>query len=289
VTADRHRALCILSRVSVDHYENFPVASWLVPARLRGAVVAIYRFARAADDIADEGDAPREARRAALRHFAAQLDAIGRGQTPAEQPFPALAEAIRRHDLPLQPFHDLLDAFTQDLDVARYPTYEQLLDYCRRSANPVGRLVLALYGADTPGNVTRSDAVCTALQLTNFWQDVAVDWRKGRMYLPQEDLARFGVDEASIGAGRTDAAWRALLAFECARTRALLMQGQPLAGALPWRLALELSAVIAGGERVLDRIDRVHGDVFRRRPALRAPDWALIAVHALRRFRMQGT
>jgi phytoene synthase len=200
--------------VSVDHYENFPVASWLVPAELRGAVVAIYRFARAADDIADEGDAPLEQRRAALHRFAGHLDAIARGATPAEGPFPALAEAIRRHELPLPPFHELLDAFEQDLDVTRYATYADLLDYCRRSANPVGRLVLALYRADTPRNLARSDAVCTGLQLTNFWQDVAVDWRKGRVYLPQEDLARFGVGEASIAAGRTDAAWRALLAFE---------------------------------------------------------------------------
>jgi len=130
--------------------------------------------------------------------------------------------------------------------------------------------------------------VCTGLQLTNFWQDIAVDWRKGRLYLPQEDLARFGVDEASIGAGRIDAPWRALLAFECARTRALLAQGYALARALPWRLRLELCAVIAGGERVLDRIDRVEGDVFRRRPALRAPDWALIAVHVLRRSMQQA-
>jgi squalene synthase HpnC len=278
----------ILSPVSVDHYENFPVASWLVPAPLRGAVVAIYRFARAADDIADEGDAPLEQRRAALRRFAGHLDAIARGATPAEGPFPALAEAIRRHELPLPPFHDLLDAFEQDLDVTRYATYADLLDYCRRSANPVGRLVLALYRADTPANLARSDAVCTGLQLTNFWQDVAVDWHKGRVYLPQEDLARFGVGEAWIGAGRTDAAWCALLAFECARARALLAQGHALARALPWRLGLELSAVLAGGERVLHRIDSVGGDVFRRRPALRWGDWALIAVQALRRFRMAG-
>ena len=274
--------------MSVDHYENFPVASWLVPKRLRGAVVAIYRFARAADDLADEGDAPREVRRAALRRYDAHLDAIARGETPSEPPFPVLAAAIRGHGLPLQPFHDLLDAFIQDLDVVSYATYADVLDYCRRSANPVGRLVLALYRADTPANVACSDAVCTGLQLTNFWQDIAVDWRKGRMYLPQEDLARFGVDEASIGAGRIDAPWRALLAFECARTRALLAQGYALARALPWRLRLELCAVIAGGERVLDRIDRVEGDVFRRRPALRAPDWALIAVHVLRRSMQQA-
>jgi squalene synthase HpnC len=284
----RERRCVILCGVSVGHYENFPVASWLVPARLRGAVVAIYRFARAADDLADEGDASPAERRAALHGFARQLDAIECGETPLQTPFPALAHAIREHDLPLAPFHDLLDAFLQDVDVTRYATYADVLDYCRRSANPVGRLVLALYRADTPANVARADAVCTGLQLTNFWQDIAVDWRKDRVYLPQEDLARFGIDEAAIAAGRTGREWQALLAFECARTRALLEQGHALARALPWRLGLELSAVIAGGLRVLQRIDRVDGDVFRRRPALRAGDWALIGLQALRHFRLQA-
>jgi squalene synthase HpnC len=272
--------------VSVDHYENFPVASWLVPARLRGAVVAIYRFARAADDIADEGDATPAQRRAGLRAFAASLDAIARGETPAEAPFPALAHAIRAHDLPMPPFHDLLDAFLQDVDVARYARYADVQDYCRRSANPVGRLVLGLYRADTPDNLARSDAICTGLQLTNFWQDVAIDWRKGRVYLPQEDLARFRLVDDDIAAGRADGRWRDLLAFECARTRALLRHGRPLARALPWRLGLELAAVIAGGERVLDRIDAVGGDVFRRRPELGARDWMLVGARALQRFRV---
>ena len=269
--------------MAIDHYENFPVASRLVPARLRGAVAAIYRFARAADDIADEGDAPAAERRAALRRFAAQLDAIERGETPQAPPFPALADAIRRHRLPLRPFHDLLDAFLQDVDTARYPTYTALLDYCRRSANPVGRLVLALYGADTPRNLAASDAICTALQLVNFWQDVAVDWRKGRVYLPLEDLARFGVEESAIAAARTDERWRALIAFQCARTQALFDAGRPLVRALPLRLSLELAAVIAGGERILERIEAAGGDVFRSRPVLHAQDWMLVGWRALRR------
>lgn len=271
--------------MAVDHYENFPVASVLVPARLRGAVVAIYRFARAADDLADEGADTPARRRVALQRFDAQLRAIGRGETPSEAPFPALAAAIRRHGLPLQPFHDLVAAFTQDLRTTRYPTYGTLLDYCARSANPVGRLVLALYRADSSANVALSDAVCTALQQVNFWQDVAIDWRKGRVYLPQEDLARFGVPESSIAAGLVDARWRALLAFECERTRALLRSGRPLARALPWRAGLELAAVIAGGERVLERIDAVGGDVFRRRPVLGGADWALVGLRALQRLR----
>lgn len=265
----------------VGHYENFPVASRLVPARLRPAVVAIYRFARAADDLADEGDAPPEVRLAALAAFDRALTAIGNGETPGTPPFPALAAAIRDHGLPMAPLHDLVSAFTQDVTVLRYESYADVLDYCRRSANPVGRLVLALYGADTPANLRASDAICTGLQLTNFWQDIALDWRKGRVYLPREDLDRFGVPTAQIAEQRVDDRWRALVAFEVARTRALLHSGRPLVRTLPWRLGLELSAVIAGGTRILDRIAAVRGDVFAHRPVLRTWDWCTVAYHAL--------
>lgn len=265
----------------VGHYENFPVASRLVPARLRPAVVAIYRFARAADDLADEGDAPPEMRLAALAAFDRALTAIGNGETPGTPPFPALAVAIRDHGLPMAPLHDLVSAFTQDVTVERYETYADVLDYCRRSANPVGRLVLALYGAHTPANLRASDAICTGLQLTNFWQDIAIDWRKGRIYLPREDLDRFGVTTAQIAEQRADDRWRALIAFEVARTRALLQSGRPLVRALPWRPGLELSAVIAGGTRILDRIAAVGGDVFAHRPVLRTWDWCTVAYHAL--------
>ena len=267
--------------MSIGHYENFPVASRLVPARLRPAVVAIYRFARAADDIADEGDTAPAERLAALAAYDDALAAIAAGRTPETPPFPALAAAIRRHALPLPPFHDLVSAFRQDVTVGRYATYDDLADYCRRSANPVGRILLALYGADSQANVRASDAVCTGLQLTNFWQDVAFDWRKDRVYVPAEDLARFGVTEAQIAAQRADDRWRALAAFETARARALLGAGRPLARALPWRLGLELSAVIEGGLRILARIDAVGGDVFTRRPVLRTRDWCAVAYHAL--------
>ena len=267
--------------MSVGHYENFPVASRLVPARLRPAVVAIYRFARAADDLADEGDAPPETRLAALAAFDRALTAIGNGETPAAPPFPALAAAIRDHRLPMAPLHDLVSAFTQDVSVVRYESYADVLDYCRRSANPVGRLMLALYGADTLANLRASDAICTGLQLTNFWQDIALDWRRGRVYLPREDLDRFGVATGQIAEQRADDRWRALMAFEVARTRALLQSGRPLVRALPWRLGLELSAVIAGGTRILDRIAAVDGDVFAHRPVLRTWDWCTVAYHAL--------
>jgi squalene synthase HpnC len=267
--------------VSVGHYENFPVASRLVPARLRPAVVAIYRFARAADDLADEGDIPAATRLAALDAFDRQLDRIERGEATTDAPFPALAIAIREHGLPLAPFHDLISAFRQDVTVTRYPDFDGVLDYCRRSANPVGRLLLALYGAQTPGNLAAADAVCTGLQLTNFWQDIAIDWQKDRVYLPQDDLLRFGVRETHIAEARVDAAWRALLAFEVARARGLLQAGRPLVRALPWRLGLELSAVISGGLRILDRIDAVGGDVFARRPVLATRDWLVVAWRAV--------
>jgi len=267
--------------VSVGHYENFPVASRLVPARLRPAVVAIYRFARAADDLADEGDMPAASRVAALDAFDRQLDRIERGEATTDAPFPALAVAIREHGLPLAPFHDLISAFRQDVTVTRYPDFDGVLDYCRRSANPVGRLLLALYGAQTPANLAAADAVCTGLQLTNFWQDIAIDWQKDRVYLPQDDLLRFGVREAQIAEARVDAAWRALLAFEVARARGLLEAGRPLVRALPWRLGLELSAVISGGLRILDRIDAVGGDVFARRPVLATRDWLVVAWRAV--------
>ena len=267
--------------MSVGHYENFPVASALLPARYRRAVVAIYRFARAADDLADEGDAPPAARHAALAAFSRALDAIERGEVPRDAPFTDLARAVREHDLPLAPFRDLLSAFGQDVDVTRYPTFAALLDYCRRSANPVGRLLLALYRVDDPRGAEESDAICTALQLANFWQDVAIDWRKGRLYLPLEDLERFDVPLAHVADAVGDDRWTRLMAFETQRTRALFRAGRPLPGRLPWHASLELRAVIAGGTHILGRIDAVRGDVFNHRPVLRTRDWALLACRML--------
>ena len=243
--------------------------------------MALYRFARSADDLADEGDATPAQRLHALAAYDAALDEIGRGGRPATPPFPALADAVRAHALPLAPMHDLVSAFRQDVTVARYATFDDLRDYCRRSADPVGRLVLALYRADAPGNLAWSDAICTGLQLVNFWQDVAIDWRKDRVYVPLEDLARFGVPLATIAAGRADDAWRALMAFEVGRARSLLEAGRPLVAALPRRLGLELAAVIAGGLRICARIDAVGGDVFAHRPTLGARDWCVVAYHAL--------
>jgi len=265
----------------VDHYENFPVASFLVPRRLRRPIEAIYRFARNADDIADEGDASAEERLAGLAAYQAELDRIAAGAAPQTPLFAELAGEIHRHALPLQLFRDLLDAFAQDVVKKRYADFPELLDYCRRSANPVGRLVLHLFGRSEPEHLAQSDCICSALQLVNFWQDVAVDWQKQRIYLPQADLPRFRVSDADIAAGRWSANWAALMDFQIDRTRELMLRGAPLVHALPGRLGWEIRLTIQGGLRILELLHRVRGDVFERRPTLRKRDWLVVAGRSL--------
>lgn len=267
--------------MSVGHYENFPVASILLPRRLRQPVAAIYAFARSADDIADEGDASSTVRLGQLGRYRAELEAVAAHRNSDSAVFDRLARAIRDHELPIQPFRDLLDAFSQDVVKRRYADFDELFDYCRRSANPIGRLMLHLYQAVTENNLRRSDCVCSSLQLINFWQDVAVDWQKSRLYLPQQDLARFGVSETQIAAGRIDDKWRALMRFQVHRARDMMLRGASLGGALPGRIGLELRTVVAGGLRILDKIEAVDFDVFSRRPRLRAYDWPLLSCRAL--------
>jgi phytoene synthase len=266
----------------VEHYENFPVASRLLPARLRRPIEAIYAFARAADDIADEGDLPSAERLGQLAELRAELDRIATGGAVRAARLAPVAAAIREHALPIQPFRDLLDAFAQDVVKTRYRDWPELADYCRRSANPIGLLLLHLVRAASAENVVRSDAVCTALQLINFWQDVAIDWDKGRVYLPAEDMVRFGVAEAQIAQGRCDEPFRALMRHEIDRARELMRAGAPLGRALPGRMGLELRMIVAGGLRVLEKIERAGCDVFRRRPRLRAFDWPLLLWRAAR-------
>jgi phytoene synthase len=270
----------------VDHYENFPVASLLLPARLREPVEAIYAFARSADDIADEGDAAPAERLARLDAYRGELDAIARGEPPRDAAlaplFARLARAVRQHGLPLEPLYDLIDAFAQDVVRTRYGDFAELGDYCRRSANPVGRLLLHLYAAATPDNLRRSDDICTSLQLINFWQDVAIDWDKQRVYLPLDELARFGVAEAHIAEARCDDAWRALMAFQVGRARDMMLRGAPLARCLPGRIGWELRLVVLGGLRILERIEHAGYDVFRHRPRLCRRDWMRLAWRALR-------
>jgi len=271
--------------MSIDHYENFPVASVLLPAQLRHPVSVIYGFARTADDIADEGDLPAEARIEALRRYSEQLDRIGAGELPAAQPvgelFANLAQVIAHYRLDLGLLHDLLSAFSQDATTRRYSNFEGVLDYCRRSANPVGRLMLALYRHDTPQYRTLSDDICTALQLVNFWQDVAIDRAKDRLYLPLDDLARFGIDVESLNQDPSHTAWRSLMQFEVDRTRTMMLNGAPLARLLPGRIGLELRLVVQGGLRILEKIEQVQFDVFQRRPVLTWQDWPILIWRAL--------
>jgi phytoene synthase len=260
----------------VGHYENFPVASLLLPAALRAPVEVIYRFARTADDFADEGNDLPEIRLQKLQRYREQLDA------PAEPLFHEIRKIVREHGLPLELFRDLLDAFAQDVTKKRYANYPELLDYCRRSANPVGRLLLHLFKRTTESNLRQSDAICSALQLVNFWQDVDVDLTKdNRVYLPQSEMARFGVSERHLQQKTADEPWRALMAFQVERTRQLMLEGAPLGRALPGRIGLEIRATVQGGLRILDKIQAAGYDVFRRRPVLRAFDWPLLLLRAV--------
>ena len=268
--------------MSVDHYENFPVASVLLPRRLVPAVEAIYAFARSADDLADEGDATPEQRLAALAAYEQALDRIGAGEQGLDPMFARLAGVIAQYDLPLQPFRDLLSAFKQDVSVTRYASYEALLDYCARSANPVGLLMLSLYGQADEDNVRDSNAICSALQIINFLQDVAIDLHKERIYLPMEDLARFAVSPAALDHPGGTAKWRNLMRFEVARARALMLSGAPLAVRLRGRIGLELRMVVQGGLRILESIEEVDYDVFRRRPKLTRKDWMKVIWRGLR-------
>ena len=262
--------------MSVDHYENFPVASVLLPRELRQPVELIYRFARTADDFADEGERADNERLALLAGYSQELNRIERSEEPRTELFRELAPMIAQRRLPVSLFHDLLSAFSQDVTTKRYATLDEVLDYCRRSANPVGRLLLVLYGAATPQNNAWSDNICSALQIINFLQDIEIDYANGRVYMPQDELARFGVSEAQIAAGQVDDAWRRFMAFEVGRTRAMLLAGAPLGRALRGRIGLELRMIVAGGERILRKIETAGYDVFRRRPVLRSHDWALM-------------
>jgi len=261
---------------SIDHYENFPVASILLPRRLRKPVAAIYHFARAADDIADEGEMSNEERLLKLDEFRTELSRIASNETPNTLLFQNLATEILLHTLPMQPFYDLLDAFSQDVIKNRYANFEEVLDYCRRSANPVGNLLLHLYDEATPVNLTYSDAICTSLQIINFWQDIARDYSIGRIYLPLDEIEQYGVNEKQIAQGLTNDAWKALMKFQVDRARSMMIYGKPLGSILTGRIGLEMRMIIAGGLRILSKLESAQYDMFRHRPVLKPYDWAIM-------------
>ncbi|MBL8512019.1 MAG: squalene synthase HpnC [Betaproteobacteria bacterium] len=268
----------------VDHYENFPVASFLLPSHLRRPIEVIYAFARSADDIADEGNLSAAQRLSQLEAYSQQLQSLEAGHETTSPLFQNLAQVIHQYKLPISLFHDLLDAFKQDVSKTRYLNFQELMDYCRRSANPIGRLLLHLYQKAEPQNLQWSDSICSALQLINHWQDVAIDWEKndnGRVYLPQDELAQYNLSDKDIAAATQNADWIALMQFQCARAREMLLSGAPLVHQLPGRLGWELRFIVAGGACILNKIDAVKGDIFRHRPTVTPWNWATIGLSAL--------
>jgi hydroxysqualene synthase len=270
--------------VSVEHYENFPVASLLCPPALRPAIVAIYGFARTADDIADEGDAPPAQRLADLAAYRADLAAVARGDTPSTRwapVFERLRVAITTFKLPIVLLADLLSAFEQDVVKSRYADRADLLDYCRRSANPVGRLLLHLYGVNDAASLRQSDAICTALQLANFWQDLGVDVARGRLYAPEADCAAHALPMPQLMRGEDSPAVRALVADLAAWARALMLEGAPLVHSIAGRGGWELRLVVQGGLRILDKIEALGFATLKTRPTVGAADAPLMLWRAL--------
>ena len=270
-----------------SHYENFPVASVLCPAHLRPPIAAIYAFARTADDIADEGDAPAQVRLNDLAALRADLMAASHGQAGSgrwPEVFEPLAAMIQKFDLPIGLLSDLLDAFGQDVvktrDGAVYATRDELLDYCRRSANPVGRLLLHLYGISDKSCLRMSDSICTALQLINFWQDLGLDIARGRFYLPGVDCAANGVSHAELKALHQTPNATNLIATQVQYTRAMMLNGSQLVKNVPGRAGWELRLVVQGGLRILDKIEAMNFATLQARPRLRAWDVPLMLLRA---------
>jgi squalene synthase HpnC len=282
------------SAAGVGHYENFPVASWLCPPALRPAVQALYHFARTADDLADEGDAPAEQRLADLDSYRHEVDRCMAGEPPVDARWPGifkpLRTAVTQHQLPGPLLHDLISAFEQDVRHTasghRYADMDELQDYARRSANPVGRLLLHLYGVRDALSLAQSDQICSALQFINFWQDIRVDHARGRFYLPASVLARHGVALADFGAqARPDRATEVRMARAvadlCLQARGLMLQGAPLARRVPGRAGWELRLVVQGGLRMLDKIAAGGHRSWQQRPRLRAWDLPLMLWRSL--------
>jgi len=269
----------------VDHYENFPVASFLCPPALRPAIMAIYWFARTADDLADEGDAAPTARLSELAAYRADLAACAEGQPVSARwtsVFTPLRSVIEQHRLPVDLLADLLSAFEQDVSKTRYASQAELLDYCRRSANPVGRLLLHLYQVSDAPSLAQSDCICTALQLINFWQDLGVDIPRGRIYLPADGFAQHGVDEVQLLQRKVNPATTALVAANLGWATTLMQRGAPLVKKVPGRAGWELRLVVQGGLRIAEKIELLNFATLQQRPKLNAWDGAVMVWRALR-------
>jgi hydroxysqualene synthase len=273
------RAYAFCEQHAREHYENFPVASRLLPAAMRPHIAAIYAFARTADDYADEPGIATAERLRLLDAWGRQLAAVA-GSTAGRESatgihdsrpdpvFLALGQTIRDRRLPVKLFEDLLSAFRQDVTTTRYDTWADVLDYCRRSADPVGRLVLRVAGYDDPRLDEQSDAVCTALQLANFWQDLGRDWAIGRLYVPAEDRIPAGAREEDLAAGKMTPEWRSVMRVMVRRTRALFAAGRGVCDGVEGRLRWELRLTWLGGSRILDKLERDDWDVLNRRPSI---------------------
>jgi hydroxysqualene synthase len=268
-------------RLARAHYENFPVASRLVPARMRPHIAALYAFARTADDFADEGCRTDAERLRLLDDWQSRLHACVSDGDPGDRVFLALGATIRTCHLPLSLFDDLLSAFRQDITTHRYETWTRVLDYCRRSANPVGRLVLRIAGYEDARLDRSSDALCTALQLTNFWQDLDRDWQKGRLYVPLDDLEAVQARLQDLDDRRMTEPWRRALARAAARTRLSFEAGRDVCDGVRGRLRHELRFTWLGGMRILDRLERIDYNVFMCRPVLGAGDLPALVARAL--------
>jgi squalene synthase HpnC len=277
-------AFAACERIAREHYENFPVASFLVPRAYRRFIAAVYAFARTADDFADEGTLPDQERLRLLDDWEEQLDACYAGH--AEHPvFVALRATVRATGLPQDPLQSLLRAFRMDVLQSRYATFAHLLGYCANSANPVGRIVLQMFGVASAETLRFSDAICTALQLTNFWQDVASDFTRGRIYIPLEDFGRFGYTEDDLRGGVADDRFRALIRFEVERTGKMFIAGNPLLERTRGRLRMELAATVRGGRAILEGIERGGDNPLGRRPVLRRVDLLSMVWEGMKRYR----
>jgi squalene synthase HpnC len=278
-------AYAYCEKLALSHYENFPVGSVLLPKHLRRYFYSIYAFARISDDFADEGydEGYSEQERLELLEEWRVLLREAFANRAKHPVFVALAHTQAKFKMPISLFEDLLSAFGQDVVKRRYQDFAELLDYCRRSANPIGRLILLLFGHQEEEMLRQSDCICTALQLANHWQDLAIDLEKDRVYVPEEDLQKFGLSPASLLEKKVSPEFQNLMKFEIARVRDLFTSGKPLCTAVPGRLGLELRIVWLGGSHILDALEKNAYDVFTRRPLITKKDKLMILLKALRK------